>query len=100
MSAKGGQGFDGLISLVESVYIDKELDTGKDAIIANSRQHSAASRGLEALMSAREYIENDLPLEVCASELEAAMAHIGELDGRTVSEDIVAKIFANFCVGK
>lgn len=100
MSAKDGQGFDGLVSLVEAIYIDRELDTGKDAIIANSRQHSAAVRGLEALKSAKAYIEEDLPLEICASELEAAMSHIGELDGRTVSEDIVAKIFANFCVGK
>ena len=33
-------------------------------------------------------------------ELENALSGLGELDGRTVSEDIISKIFANFCVGK
>lgn len=100
MSAKSLDGLDGLISLVESVYIDNSLDTGRDAVIANSRQHSAVSRSLELLKNAKQYIGDGLPLEVCASELEGAMLALGELDGRTVAEDIVSKIFANFCVGK
>ncbi len=100
MSAKSLEGFDRLVSLVESVFIDRSLDTGRDAVIANSRQHSAVSRSLELLKGAKQYIGDGLPLEVCASELEGAMLALGELDGRTVAEDIVSKIFANFCVGK
>lgn len=100
VSAKNHTGFDELTSLVEKIYIDKNLDTGKDAVISNARQHSAVERGLCALKNAREYVSGGLPLEICCSELEEAMASIGELDGRTVSEDVVAKIFANFCVGK
>lgn len=100
LSAKSLDGLDELVSLVESVYIDNSLDTGRDAIIANSRQHSAVSRTLELLKGAKQYIGDGLPLEVCASELEGAMLALGELDGRTVAEDIVSKIFANFCVGK
>ena len=100
MSAKSLEGFDNLVSLVESVFIDNSLDTGRDAVIANSRQHSAVCRSLELLKGAKQYIGDGLPLEVCASELEGAMVALGELDGRTVAEDIVSKIFANFCVGK
>ena len=100
MSAKNLDGFDGLVSLVEKIYIDNSLDTGRDAVIANSRQHSAVFRSLELLKNAKRYIGDGLPLEVCASELEGAMSALGELDGRTVAEDIVSKIFANFCVGK
>ena len=100
MSAKSLEGFDRLVSLVESVFIDNSLDTGRDAVIANSRQHSAVCRSLELLKGAKQYIGDGLPLEVCASELEGAMVALGELDGRTVAEDIVSKIFANFCVGK
>ena len=100
MSAKNLDGFDRLVSLVESVFIDNSLDTGRDAVIANSRQHSAVSRSLELLKNAKQYIGDGLPLEVCASELEGAMVALGELDGRTVAEDIVSKIFSSFCVGK
>ena len=100
ISAQSGAGMTELASLVESIYIDKSLDIGADAIISNARQHSAAARALESLNLACSYIQSDLPLEVCCAELEAGMSALGELDGRTVSEDIVSKIFANFCVGK
>lgn len=100
ISAKDGAGIDSLVSLAESLFIDGSLDTSRDAVISNSRQHSAATRALMSLISAREYISDELPLEICASELEAAMQCLGELDGKTVSEDIVAKIFSSFCVGK
>ncbi|MBE6548067.1 MAG: tRNA uridine-5-carboxymethylaminomethyl(34) synthesis GTPase MnmE [Ruminococcaceae bacterium] len=100
ISAQSKDGFDELCKLIEQIYIDKDLNVGSDAIISNSRQHAAAAKGLELLKCAREYIKDDLPLEICCSTLEAAMAAVGELDGRTVSEDIVSNIFANFCVGK
>ncbi len=100
MSSVSGEGYGELCSLVESIYIDKELDVGRDAIISNSRQHSSAVRALECLMHAEEFIMSDVPYEICCSEIESAMSAIGELDGRTVSEDIVSGIFKNFCVGK
>ena len=100
LSTLNGDGFDKLSELVESIYIDKNLDTGNDAIIANSRQHASASACLECLIRAKEFINSSLPLEICCSELESAMSALSELDGRKVSEDIVAGIFKNFCVGK
>ena len=32
--------------------------------------------------------------------MELALASLGQTDGRTVTEDIVANIFSRFCVGK
>lgn len=100
ISAESGEGFDRLKILVEQLYIDDALDTGNDAIISNARQAAAVSSAVEALGLAMEAIQGDLPLEICCAEVENTMSALGELDGRTVSEDIVSKIFANFCVGK
>lgn len=100
LSTVSGDGFEKLSELVEGIYIDKNLDTGNDAILANSRQHASALACLECLVRARELIKSSLPLEICCSELESAMSALSELDGRRVSEDIVAGIFKNFCVGK
>lgn len=100
LSAESGEGFDRLSELVEKIYIDEKLDTGIDAIISNARQSAAVSSAIEALNIAIEAIENELPLEICCAEVENALGSLGELDGRTVSEDIVSRIFANFCVGK
>lgn len=100
ISAQSGEGMDSLCNIVENIYIDKSLNTGSDAIISNARQYSAVSKALMSLTQAREHLILNSPLEVSCSCLEAAMAELGELDGRRVTEDIVSKIFANFCVGK
>lgn len=100
ISADNGQGFDALCDTVESIYIDKQLGIGDQAIISNARQNAAVTTALSSLSQAIEAIKFELPLEVCCVEVENTLASLGELDGRTVSEDIVARIFANFCVGK
>ncbi len=100
LSAKKGDGLESLISLIDSIYIDKELDTGNDAILSNARQFAAVQNAISALESGIEAIKAFLPLEICCSEIENALSSLGELDGRTVSEDIVSRIFSNFCVGK
>ena len=100
LSAETGNGFDALEKTIEQIYIDERLDTGSDAILSNARQSAAVGSAIEALSIAIEAIDGDLPLEICCAEVENTMSALGELDGRTVSEDIVSRIFANFCVGK
>ncbi len=100
LSADSGEGFDALEEKIEEIYIDKNLDTASDAIISNARQHASIISAIEALSIAISAIESTLPLEICCAEVENTLSSLGELDGRTVSEDIVARIFSNFCVGK
>lgn len=99
-SAQSGEGFSLLEAAVEEIYIDNDLDMGQSAIIANARQNGAVLLAIQTLEGAIEAIRGELPLEICCVEVENALAALGELDGRTVSEDIISKIFANFCVGK
>ena len=100
MSADSGEGLDGLILAVENIYIDEKLGIGDQAIVSNARQNAAVTFAAASLSSAIDAIKGDLPLEVCCVEVENTLSALGELDGRTVSEDIVSRIFANFCVGK
>ena len=100
LSAKAGEGTEELSALVESCFINGELDTKSDTVLTNARQRGAAIATLEALKRAQEGLELGLPVELCCSDCEAAMQAIAELDGRAVSEDIVSYIFSHFCVGK
>ena len=100
LSAKEGQGIEALSALVDSCFINGELDTKNDTVLTNARQKGAALSALEAINRAREGLAYGLPVELCCSDCEAAMQAIAELDGRAVSEDIVSHIFSHFCVGK
>ena len=100
LSAKEGKGTEALSALVESCFINGELDTKNDTVLTNARQKGVALAALEAIKRAQEGLAYGLPVELCCSDCEAAMQAIAELDGRAVSEDIVSHIFSHFCVGK
>ncbi len=91
---------DALASAVDELYIDHNLDMGSSAIIANARQNAAILSSVDSLTQAISSIRSELPLEICCVLVENALSALGELDGRTVSEDIISKIFSDFCVGK
>ena len=100
ISAKNGKGMDALTSKVEELFADGELDIRNDAVLTNARQHSAALSALEAIRRALSALNAGAPLDLCCTDAEDAMSALRELDGRAVSEDIVAQIFSKFCVGK
>lgn len=85
---------------VNSLFCDKELLFSEDAVIANARQNSALIEGKNFIENAIRSYEIGLPEDAVATDLETALAFIGEIDGRQVSETVVSEIFKNFCVGK
>ena len=100
ISAKTGAGLDTLTTLVERLFTDGSIRLGEDAVIASARQYAALSRAREALSRAREAFRMGLYADIASSELEVALAAFAELDGRTVSDEIISEIFRRFCVGK
>ena len=100
ISAREGVGRDEIVSMLEEIYIDQNLDTGNDALIVNARQHAAVVGALDALKNALLSIRGGFPLEICCADIEEAMQSLSSIDGRAISEDIVSEIFSKFCVGK
>lgn len=100
LSAKTGEGFDALIQTVDEQFIDGAIDLSHDAVVANARQHAALLLCAERIGQAVAAIDVGLPFDLCCSDVEQAAAAVAEVDGREVSEDVVAGIFAHFCVGK
>ena len=74
------------------------LFTGE--ILTNARQVEAVNRTRENLLRAQEGLEMGVPPDLLLTDVEAAMEAMGEVTGGTVREDITARIFERFCVGK
>ncbi len=100
ISAKKGEGFDRLAELVDSIFIDGELDLASDAVVADARQYAALVNAADSLRTALSAISGGLSLDLCCIDIESAMQSLGDLEGREVGEDIVTEIFSKFCVGK
>jgi tRNA U34 5-carboxymethylaminomethyl modifying GTPase MnmE/TrmE len=99
MSAKDGNA-DELSSIVEKLFTDEKISVGEDAIVSGARQYASLCRAKEFLLSSLNALSSGLPSDVYSSDVELAVSALSELDGRSVSEDVVAGIFSHFCVGK
>ena len=61
---------------------------------------SLARRAAEALRRAASAMEEGLPLDLCAVDLNEALADLGEITGDNFSEKLLDEVFSSFCVGK
>ena len=98
LSARTGQGLDGLEAAVAELFPAGKTPPGR--MLANARQAEAVSRALRFLRGAREALESGLTPDVVLTVAEGALNALGELTGRTLREDLTARIFERFCVGK
>ena len=85
---------------VARLFETERLGYSDCAVLTSARQAAAAKRAIALIDSAMEALEMGLTQDVAALDAELALAEIGEIDGRTVGEDIVSAIFSRFCVGK
>lgn len=69
-------------------------------LLTNARQRAACSSALDSVRSATDALRSGLPTDLALTDAERAASRIGELFGRGAAEDVIDRVFANFCVGK
>ena len=97
-SAQTGEGMEQFVDLVEE-FFDSEMPCD-GSILTNARQYDAIRRAKEALDSALKGLRMGFTPDAVLTDVEEAMEAMGEVTGATVREDITARIFERFCVGK
>ncbi len=100
ISAKSGAGLSELETLITSLFLSDQIDITNDAIIQNARQHACVLSTTNAVRDAIAALDAGYSADIAAVDIESAMQSLGEIDSKSVSEDIVDKIFSKFCVGK
>ena len=70
------------------------------SILTNARQYDAIRRAHNAIERALQGLRSGLTPDAALTDVEDAMYAMGEVTGATVREDITARIFERFCVGK
>ena len=100
ISAKTAQGIDTLADKIKVMYELDKITAASGAIITNIRHTTALRDALSSLNNAVNSLRAGMPQDIASIDLNMAMSALGEITGETVSDDIVSKIFHNFCVGK
>ena len=98
VSAVTGKGLDQLADTIDMLFAGENPCDG--SILTNARQFDAIRRANEAICRSLQGLKSGLTPDAVLTDVEEAMSAMGEVTGATVREDITARIFERFCVGK
>lgn len=99
-SFKEDRGVEELKDTIFEITVGCGIEPQDNAVLINIRQRAAVKRALRSLQSVSEDLSNGVSLDCLAVDIMDVRDAIGEITGKTVKEDVVDRIFAEFCIGK
>src|SRR5574341_940506 len=71
-----------------------------EVVISNLRHKEALERARTSLQTAQKSFAENMSLEFVALDMKKALDAVGEVIGKTYTDEILNQIFSNFCIGK
>lgn len=99
-SAKTGEGYGELISLIKEMFLSGNIDFNDEVYITNARHKSCLVDAEQSLAQVLQSIEDGMPEDFFSIDLMNAYTKLGLIIGESVEDDLVNEIFSKFCMGK
>ncbi len=100
ISALTGQGIDALKKAIADLILKGERPVSTSSIAPNLRQTQALKEASSYFQAAKEAIRDGAPFEIVAFELRSGLDSLGQIVGETTPDEILNRIFEQFCIGK
>ncbi len=98
LSAKQGEGMPILLkAMVEKV---RALKGSSDVVVTNIRHTEALSSAFEALIRAKESLEQGIPSDLISQDIREGLHYLNLITGAISTDEVLGNIFKNFCIGK
>jgi tRNA modification GTPase len=97
-SIKKAWGMDELKTAIQIAALGENRES--NVMVSRLRHRDALTKAGESLRHSHQSLCNGMPLDLIAVDLRAALDHIGEITGHVTTEDILDRIFSEFCIGK
>ena len=95
-----GQGIEFLKDAIKELVWSGEIKAEMLQVMINSRHQDAINRARAAALRATDALRAGQTLELVALDLRIAVNAVGEIVGKTTTEDLLDMIFSRFCIGK
>ncbi len=101
-SALTGYNYDLLIQTISNLlHLRQPATVGSQSLALSVRQKNLMEEALESLINAQLVLDNQLfEPELVALDLRNSLDLLGKISGEVISDDILGRIFKNFCIGK
>jgi tRNA modification GTPase len=99
ISALKGEGIEELRKAIREV-ITTGIDTSDVGVAPSLRHKEALDRASGHFDKTASHLREALPFEIIAVDLQQGLEALGEIVGETTSEEVLDRIFSQFCIGK
>lgn len=99
ISAYNGEGKDELVAAIEKIAGTDKFNPS-EGILSNERQRLAVRNALNSVKEAKSALEYGMTFDAVTVSLEDAISELLELTGEKTSDEVIDRVFHNFCVGK
>jgi tRNA modification GTPase len=89
-----------LTEAMVAAVVDGQQPPREGPMVTRIRQWEALQRARQSLLRACDAMEQRLSGEFIAVDLREALEWLGEIVGLNYTEDLLDKIFSEFCIGK
>jgi tRNA modification GTPase len=100
VSAKTGAGLDDLRDTIRNLFVRPDFEPNEAAVITTLRHRTCVLNAAEALRRSLQSVRETLSNEFIAMDLRGAIDALGEITGAVTTDDILERIFREFCIGK
>lgn len=100
VSCVSGNGVEALKDSIRASVWDGEITSEMLEVMVNSRHQEALTRAKTSLQASLGQLRSGAVLDLVAVDLRIATNAIGEIVGKTTTEDLLDSIFSTFCIGK
>ncbi len=98
--ARTGEGLEQLEEYIHTLFLSDKIRYNDEIYITNTRQKALLIEALESIRQLWNSVEAGMPEDLYSIDLMNAYETLGKMIGETVEDDIVDKIFKDFCMGK
>jgi tRNA modification GTPase len=100
ISALTGEGIDDLRKAIRDRVMAGDVDVTSSRVAPNLRHRRALMEASQHFKNAAGNARGGSPMEIIALDLNSGLEALGEVIGETTNEEILDKIFSEFCLGK
>lgn len=100
VSATQMVGLDQIEEAISDLIWQGRVRAKDEALLSNLRHKEAVENAHKNLLAACSAVEQRMSAEFIALDIKEALDNLGLIVGQTTTEDLIERIFSNFCIGK
>lgn len=100
MSVKDDNGIEELEKEIMDMFFKGDIKSSNETLVTNVRHRDLIFRAIKTLEEAVNDLKMDIPIDCVEVDIRDTWDILGQITGDTAQEDILNKIFEDFCIGK